>query len=157
MGSPVTVFGIYDNHVQVDTGVAALTADGFRTSDISVLFPEQPVPAAVGGGSLGLLAGIGALAIPGFGALIAAGPIVGALAGAGGSSRSVAAALAVLGVSEYQAARYDNLIREGGILLTVTCEGDSWIRRAVAILRGSDAREVTPALEATLTAQGYSK
>src|SRR4051794_28490270 len=100
MSGPTTVFGIYDNHDQVDTAVAALSADGFRTSDISILFSDSPGPVVVGGGSLGLLAGIGAMAIPGFGAFIAAGPIVGALAGAGKNSRGVAGALTGLGMSE---------------------------------------------------------
>src|SRR3984957_16902418 len=103
-GKNTAVFGIYSTYATVESGVDALKGAGFRNTDISVLFPENagskdfahekdtkaPEGAAVGGGSgavvggvLGWLAGIGALAIPGVGPLIAAGPIVAALAGVG--------------------------------------------------------------------------
>jgi hypothetical protein len=98
------VLGIYQDRIDAERAVVALQADGFRSSDISVLLPElagsqdlahikgtkAPEGAATGagtgavvGGTLGLLAGIGALAIPGVGPLIAAGPIMAALAGMG--------------------------------------------------------------------------
>src|ERR1700747_1704393 len=104
-GKKTAVFGIYKSRAQVESAVDALVAGGFRSEDISVLMPENvgtkdfahekgtkaPEGAAAGagtgaviGGTLGLLAGIGALAIPGLGPFIAAGPIMGALAGAGG-------------------------------------------------------------------------
>src|ERR1700729_1020067 len=97
-------FGIYPDQVTVGEAVDALKSAGFRNTDISVLFPENagskdfahekdtkaPEGAVVGGSSgavvggvLGWIAGIGALAIPGVGPLIAAGPIVAALAGVG--------------------------------------------------------------------------
>src|ERR1700748_1092590 len=102
MSKPV-VFGIYDSRAGLESAVTALKEGGFRNSDISALFPEgdgtkafahekgtqAPEGAAGGagtgavlGGTLGWLIGIGALAIPGVGPLIAAGPIVAALAGA---------------------------------------------------------------------------
>src|SRR6478735_8112352 len=98
-----SVFGIYLEQLQIDNAVEILRRGGFRTTDISILFPDSPatgdfaqpktpratqsVAAGMGagatiGGAIGLLAGIGALAVPGFGAFIAAGPIIGALAGA---------------------------------------------------------------------------
>src|SRR5438874_11290661 len=103
-GKNTAVFGIYRDRVGVEEAVMALQQAGFRNTDISVLFPENegtkdfahekntkaPEGAATGagtgalvGGTLGWLAGIGALAIPGIGPFIAAGPIVAALAGAG--------------------------------------------------------------------------
>ena len=99
-----SVFGIYPSTQQAENAAASLVQAGFRSDDISVLMPDRrssrelgtekatkaPEGAATGvaaggalGGTLGLLAGIGALAIPGLGPFIAAGPIVGALAGAG--------------------------------------------------------------------------
>src|SRR4029077_6801120 len=102
-GKNTAAFAIYQNRQQTEGAVDTLVAEGFRTEDISVLFPENvgtkdfahekntkaPEGAAAGagtgavvGGTLGLLAGIGALAIPGLGPFIAAGPIMGALAGA---------------------------------------------------------------------------
>src|ERR1700732_1979963 len=101
-GKNTAVFGIYSTYSDVENGVDALKDAGFRNTDISVLFPENvgskdfahehdtkaPEGAATGagtgavvGGALGWLAGIGALAIPGIGPFIAAGPIMAALAG----------------------------------------------------------------------------
>src|SRR4051812_3007262 len=101
-GKNTAVFGIYRDRVLVESTVDALKQEGFRSTDISVLFPDNqgtkdfahekstkaPEGTAAGagtgaviGGSLGWLAGIGALAIPGVGPLIAAGPIVAALTG----------------------------------------------------------------------------
>src|SRR4051812_3830008 len=103
-GKNTAVFGIYPTYGSVDGAVDELRSAGFRNTDISVLFPENvgtkdfahekgtkaPEGATAGGttgavigGAMGWLAGIGALAIPGLGPFIAAGPIMGALAGAG--------------------------------------------------------------------------
>ena len=101
-GKNTAVFGIYRTRGDVESTVDTLRREGFRNTDISVLFPENegtkdfahekntkaPEGAATGaasgavvGGGLGWLAGIGALAIPGLGPFIAAGPIMAALAG----------------------------------------------------------------------------
>ena len=103
-GKNTAVFGIYRDRTNAEEAVDALRAAGFRNSDVSALLPDNvgtkdfahekntkapegtTTGAATGGilgGALGWLAGIGALAIPGVGPLIAAGPIVGALAGVG--------------------------------------------------------------------------
>jgi len=103
-GKKTAVFGIYPTLSSADHATDTLVRAGFPASDISALLPENlgsrqiateratkaPEGAATGagsgavlGGALGLLAGIGALAIPGVGPLIAAGPIMAALAGLG--------------------------------------------------------------------------
>ena len=71
---------------------------------------------AVVGGSLGWLAGIGALAIPGLGPFIAAGPIMAALAGAGvgGAVGGLTGALIGMGIPEYEAKRYEGRVNDGG-------------------------------------------
>src|SRR5260370_27680842 len=101
----VAVFGIYSTRADVENATDSLVTVGFPTSDISVLLPENlggpkdmgtkkatkaPEGAAAGvttggviGGTLGLLAGVGLLAIPGLGPFIAAGPIHAGLAGTG--------------------------------------------------------------------------
>src|SRR5678816_3425372 len=102
MAAKNTVLSVYPNYLSVEKAVDILKEDGFRHTDISVLFPEKagsksfahdkgtraPEGAVAGagtgavvGGALGWLVGIGALAIPGVGPFIAAGPIMGALAG----------------------------------------------------------------------------
>ena len=102
------------------------------------------------GGALGWLVGIGALAIPGLGPVIAAGPIVAALAGvgAGGALGGLAGALIGLGIPEYEAKRYEGRVRNGGILLSVHCDDSEWTRRAEEILKRTGAEDVSAAGEA---------
>src|SRR2546427_7344515 len=145
-GKNTAVFGIYSDRMRVEKAVDRLKADGFRNTDISVLFPQNagtkdfahekhskaPEGATTGagtgavvGGALGWLAGIGALAIPGLGPFIAAGPIVAALAGAGagGAVGGVVGALVGLGIPEYEAKRYEGRIKSGGIVFFVFFAG----------------------------------
>jgi hypothetical protein len=98
---------------------------------------------------LGWLTGIGALAIPGLGPLIAAGPIVAALAGAGalGTVGGIIGALAGMGIPEYEAKRYEGRIREGGILLSVHCDSSDWVKRAKEVLEHTGAQEIASAGE----------
>jgi len=166
------VFGIYRDRRHVETGVDSLVAAGFRSTDISVLLPENvgtkdfahekntkaPEGATTGagagvlaGGTLGLLAGIGALAIPGLGPFIAAGPIMGALAGAGagGVVGGLIGALVGMGIPEYEAKRYEGLIKEGGVLLSVHCDDSNWVKRAKNILEQTGAADISSSGEAS--------
>ena len=104
MAKNTAVFGIYSDYETLETAVEALKNAGFRNTDVSLLCSENvgskdfahvkstkaPEGATAGaasgaviGGAVGWLLGIGALAIPGIGPLVAAGPIVAALAGLG--------------------------------------------------------------------------
>src|SRR5947199_9383148 len=170
-GKNTAVFGIYPTYGAVDGAVESLRASGFRNTDISVLFPENvgtkdfahekgtkaPEGAATGGttgfivgGALGWLAGIGALAIPGLGPFIAAGPIMAALAGAGagGVVGGVTGALIGMGIPEYEAKRYEGRVKEGGILLSVHCDDSKWTKRAKQILEETGAENVSSTGEA---------
>src|SRR5436305_6504126 len=165
------VFGIYPDRLSTENAVAALRSAGFRSTDISVLFPENvgtkdfahekntkaPEGAATGassgaviGGTLGWLTGIGALAIPGLGPFIAAGPIVAALAGVGvgGAIGGITGALIGMGIPEYEAKRYEGRVKEGGILLSVHCDDSNWTKRAKEILERTGAQDVSSAGEA---------
>src|ERR1700724_2983660 len=151
------VFGIYGTHEAVDRGADTLVRSGFASSDISVLLPENlgskaigtekatkaPEGAATGagsgavlGGTLGLLAGIGALAIPGVGPLIAAGPIMAALAGMGigGAVGGLTGALVGMGIPEYEAKRYEGRLKKGGILFSVHCATSDEVKRAKEVI-----------------------
>ena len=165
-GKNTAVFGIYPTYPAVDTAVEALRLAGFRNTDISVMFPENagtkdfahekgtkaPEGAAAGagtgavvGGAVGWLAGIGALAIPGLGPFIAAGPIVAALAGAGagGTLGGLTGALVGMGIPEYEAKRYEGRVKKGGILLSVHSDNSEWTRKAKSILEGTGAEDVS--------------
>jgi hypothetical protein len=170
-GKNTAVYGIYRDTVALGGGLEALRAAGFRGTDISVLMPENvgtkdfvhkketkaPEGATTGvasgaviGGALGWLAGIGALAIPGLGPFIAAGPIMGLLAGAGagGAVGGVAGALIGMGIPEYEAKRYEGRVKTGGILLSVHCDSSEWVKRGKTILEQTGAEEIGTAGEA---------
>src|ERR1700729_166298 len=170
-GKNTAVFGIYPQYADVENGVDALQAAGFRNTDISGLFPEKvgkkdfahkketkaPEGTAAGatsgaviGGGLGWLAGIGALAIPGLGPFIAAGPIMAALAGVGvgGAVGGITGALIGMGIPEYEAKRYEGRVKDGGILLSVHSDNSAWTKRAKEILERTGAQDVSSTGEA---------
>lgn len=99
------------------------------------------------GGALGLLAGLGALAIPGIGPVIAAGPIMTALgstalgAGLGAATGGLLGALVGLGVPNEEAGYYSEGVRRGGTLVTVSVP-DERAQAAVDILNRHNAVDV---------------
>jgi hypothetical protein len=165
------VFGIYISQLDAENAVHGLKLAGFRSTDISILFPDNagtkdlalerntkaPEGTAAGagagavvGGILGWLAGVGLLAIPGLGLFVAAGPIMAMLSGigVGGVLGGVAGALAGLGTPEYEAKRYEGRIRKGGILLSVHCDDREWVTSAREILVQTGAEDVSATTEA---------
>jgi len=165
-GKNTAVFGIYPTYAAVEQAVDALRSGGFRNTDISVLFPQNvgnkdfahekgtkaPEGATTGagtgaivGGALGWLTGIGALAIPGLGPFIAAGPIMAALAGigVGGAVGGVTGALIGMGIPEYEAKRYEGRVLKGGILLSVHSDNSDWTHRAKEILERTGAEDIS--------------
>jgi hypothetical protein len=170
MSKNTAVFGIYADRLAVEEAVDHLRTAGFRNTDISVLFPDNQgtkdfahekntkapegvttgvVAGGIAGGVLGWLTGIGALAIPGLGPFIAAGPIVAALAGAGavGTLGGIVGALAGMGIPEYEAKRYEGRVREGGVLLSVHCDNSDWVKRGKEILEQSGGQDIASASE----------
>jgi hypothetical protein len=170
-GKNTAVFGIYTDRIGVDRAVDALKAAGFSNSDVSALLPESqstkdfahekntkaPEGAATGagtgavlGGGLGWLVGIGALAIPGVGPFIAAGPIMAALAGAGvgGAVGGLTGALIGMGIPEYEAKRYEGRVKDGGILLSVHTDNSDDTKRAKEILEHTGAQDISSTGEA---------
>jgi hypothetical protein len=105
------------------------------------------------GGKLGLLAGVGLLAIPGLGPFIAAGSIMAALAGlgVGGAVGGVAGALIGMGTPEFEAKRYQDRLAAGGIPLSVHCETSEEIKRAKELLEVTGGEDVTSTGEASTT------
>lgn len=179
-GKNTAAFGIYRSKAEVEYAVDQLRSEGFRNTDVSVLFPENrgtkdfavekntkaPEGTAAGvttgavvGGALGWLAGIGALAIPGVGPLIAAGPIVAVLTGVGvgGAVGGIAGALIGMGIPEYEARRYEGRIKEGGILLSIHCDSADWTKKAKLLLERTGATDVSSTGEAPADWQSTDK
>jgi len=172
MAKNKSVFGIYSSRSGVENAVTALRDVGFQQADVSVLLPENlgnreiatqkntkaPEGATTGassgaviGGTLGWLVGIGALAIPGLGPFIAAGPIMAALAGAGvgGAVGGVTGALVGMGIPEFEAKRYEGRLQKGGILVSVHCDTSEEVKRAKDILQRTGAEDISTAGEAS--------
>ncbi|HSS95746.1 MAG TPA: hypothetical protein VLK33_01880 [Terriglobales bacterium] len=163
----VGVFGICSTRAAVENAIDSLMRVGFPASDISVLLPESlggpkdmgtekatkaPEGTAVGvtaggviGGTLGLLAGIGLLAIPGLGPFIAAGPIMAGLAGlgVGGAVGGVTGALIGMGIPEFEAKRYEGRLKNGGILLSVHCDTAEEIKQAKEVVERTGGDDVS--------------
>jgi hypothetical protein len=165
------VFCIATSEAQAETIVKELKDEGFSYNDISVLFPDRagtkhfaheqhtkaPEGAIAGvgtggmlGGTLGWLAGIGVLAIPGLGPFIAAGPIMTALSGAavGAAVGGITGALVGMGIPEYEAKRYEGKIARGNILISVHTDDHDQARKATEIFRQAGAGDIATAGEA---------
>lgn len=113
------------------------------------------VAGGVLGGSLGLLAGIGVLAIPGLGPFIAAGPILATLSGSavGGGIGLIIGALIGSGIPEYEAKKYEAGLKSGNILLSVHIDNDEEKKRAYDILKKDGAKDISASSEKTRAAR----
>lgn len=170
-GKNTAVYAIFPNRTAAEESVDRLLADGFRNEDISVLLQDNvgtkdfahekhtkaPEGTTAGvlaggviGGTIGVLAGIGVLAIPGLGPLIAAGPVIAALTGigSGGIVGGLMGALVGMGIPEYEAKRYEGRIKEGGVLLSVHCDSSEWITKAKHSLALTGGEDIASANEA---------
>jgi hypothetical protein len=169
--SKKSVYCISTSKVQAEQIVNQLKSDHFSNNDISVLFPDKdttrdfahqkstkaPEGAVAGagtggviGGALGWIAGIGALAIPGVGPFIAAGPIVAAVSGVaiGGAVGGITGGLIGLGIPEIEAKRYESKIKEGNILISVHTENSTQINLAKDIFKKAGANDICATGEA---------
>ena len=156
---------------QADTIIQNLQAAGFSGNNISVLMADKggtgdfahehntkaPEGAATGasagamlGGALGWLTGIGALAIPGLGPFIAAGPIMAALGGVaiGGTVGGLTGALIGMGIPEFEAKKYEGKVKLGSSLISVHSEDSNETKRAKEIFLHAGAKDITTAGEA---------
>ena len=168
-----SVYCIANTTAQAESIVDALKGAGFSNDAISALMPDKrstkdfahehntkaPEGATTGGvaglgvgAALGWLAGIGALAIPGVGPFIAAGPIMAALGGAaiGTAAGGVVGGLVGMGIPEFEAKRYDAKIREGNILISVHTEDSKQRDVAKDIFKRFDADDISTGSEASV-------
>jgi hypothetical protein len=168
-----SVMCIVQNQTKANAIVGSLQKSGFPSNDISVLFPDKegtkdfahehntkaPEGAVAGagaggvlGGTIGFLAEIGALAIPGLGPFIAAGPLLAALSGAaaGATIGGITGALIGLGIPEIEAKRYEGKIKSGNILIAVHAETSDEQKRAEEIFKVAQADDICSTSEASV-------
>lgn len=154
------------NTRQTESIIRNLKDAGFQGGDISVLMADQaqardfayekntkaPEGATAGagtglviGGTLGWLAGIGLLAIPGLGPFIAAGPIMAALSGAavGGTLGGLTGALIGMGLPEIEAKLYESKVKAGNSLVSVQSEDCNECERARIIFERAGAKDIS--------------
>jgi len=168
-----SVVGIVESQLQAESAVSELRERGILVSSISVLLPDTdgtrdfahehhtkaPEGAVAGastggviGGALGVLAGIGALGLPGVGPLIAAGPLLAALSGAaaGAAIGGIAGALIGLGIPEIEAKLYEGKIRGGNILIAVHVDTPEQQRAAEQSLKAAGGHDISSTTEASV-------
>lgn len=169
------VFCIANSEPQAVQIVDHLKAAGF-SNEISVLLPDKsgtkdfahehhtkaPEGATTGGvsggvlgGALGWLAGIGALAIPGLGPFIAAGPIMATLGGAavGATVGGVTGALIGMGLPEFEAKQYEGKVKGGNILIAVHANDSEDATRVEQIYEEAGAEHISSAAEVAAKAE----
>lgn len=135
-------FAIFPDRMSIETVLTRLRCEGFRSSDVSVLFRENrgtweqthreysktyvaagatSIPGRSSHGALRWLAGIGVIEIPGQGNFVAVGPVRAALKATefGGFHGALVLSLMSMGVPEWQAKRYERRLSERWFLLSV--------------------------------------
>ena len=168
-----SIFCIATTQGQAEQIVERLQAQGFAASEISVLLPDTSgtgdfghvkstkasegvtagaTTGGLAGGVLGLLAGIGALAIPGAGPFIAAGPIMAALSGAslGAATGGVVGGLIGLGIPEIEAKRYEDKLKKGNYLIAAHADDGEKLDRAKQIFKDAGAEDISTISEANV-------
>lgn len=165
------VIGFVESSAQAERVVARLKERGFALGDISILLPDKkasrdfaheahtkaPEGAVAGagtggmlGGTLGLLVGMGSLAIPGLGVFIAAGPLLAALSGvaAGAAIGGVTGALIGMGIPELEARAYEGKISSGNVLVAVHTDNLEQKKHAEDVLKSFGTKDVASRTEA---------
>lgn len=174
-----SIIAILDSQLKTESAVNALQKRGVPPSAISVLLPDKdgtrdfahehntkaPEGAVAGagtggviGGTLGVLAGIGALAIPGLGPFIAAGPLMAALSGAaaGAAIGGIGGALIGLGIPEIEAKRYEGKIKGGNILVAVHVEDSAQQKVAEEVLKQEGAQDISTQSEESVPKSAHA-
>ncbi len=172
-----TIARMYDSYADASAAIRGLEAAGFDHDDISLVSRNSGTEsradnddsttgsgagtgATIGtlvGGGAGLLAGLGSLAIPGLGPVVAAGWLIAALTGAGvgAAAGGLLGGLTSAGVEEADAHVYAEGVRRGGTLVTVRTE-ETRAAEAERILAAHNPVD-TAARRGEYTAGGWSR
>lgn len=148
-----TVIGVFSDEETAESAISAMRDGGFGDDEISLVARGQDGASddqmgsltsgtATGGtigGVAGLMAGIGALAIPGIGPIVALGPIAATLSGA--MAGGITGGLIDLGIPPQRGEYYQNQVREGKILSVIETDEEK-VEQAASILRDNGAYDV---------------
>lgn len=150
-----TVIGVFNSRDDAETAINQLRQQGFTNEEINIVskkggrqggteyVDDDITDGALTGGTLGgiggLILGAGALAIPGVGPIIAAGPIAAALSGA--VAGGIAGGLIDWGIPAEVSRRYEQEVAQGGILAVVRTNSQK-VNQAAQILRQNGAKDV---------------
>ena len=153
------VIGVFDAGDAAQGAVHALEAAGYAHDDISLVMQQRGSAPEVGAGEtkadqgmvagvsagavLGGLAGLAALAIPGIGPILAAGPIAVALGALSGAALGgLVGSFTGLGVPTERAKEYEEAVRAGGVVVAVKVADRQDEERATGVLQGYGPRTV---------------
>jgi hypothetical protein len=179
MPQSLTIFALYGSRVAAESTADRLIQSGVRTSDISVLLPEQ-VPAlshhttlqpklgkeaAVPGsrgvfsGALGVLAGLSMLALPGLGPLVGEGTLKAGLAslGVAGAVGNFAKYLINLGVPELEAQRYEDRLKQQAVLFALRCDTPEQAARFSELMKETGAQDLCAVVEPYTTSSAAAR
>jgi hypothetical protein len=159
-----TVIGLFRDSNEAQAALHDLEAAGFPVDNLNLVAYDgsgvysdvlrrgnelgaNTTRGAAAGGVAGLLLGLAAVALPGIGPIVAAGPIAAALAGAGvgAAAGGMLGALADMGVPGHEAKYYEEAIRRGGTLVIVRALGEDMAERAQSLLDRHGALDVEAA------------
>ena len=151
MAQTKTVIGVFDSEHSAESAVAELRRSGFSDNEISVVGKDAGKHGGHGdgvgdgatwgaglGAGAGLLATAGALAIPGFGPVLAMGPLAATLTAAAGGG--IAGALVDFGVPSGQSKQYEAKVKEGKYLAVLKTSKDA--HKAQQCLQDEGASDV---------------
>jgi hypothetical protein len=176
----IAVFGIFTSRMRAEQAIDRMITNGFSIDDISVLtsrpatmqqvtaekhtkIPEAATAGATAGaaigGTIGLLAGTGVLPVPGAGRFVAAGPIMGALAGMGSGvlAGGIVGSVIGSGIPEYEIKRYQDRVESGGILVSVHCAKSEWVLKTKNLLEHYGAEDISSVNEPIVSTAGVEK
>ncbi len=149
------IVGVFESRERAREAIEALQEEGFSEEDLSIVarqdqgqdggdMTEDITQGAAWGGGLGalggILAGAGAIAIPGIGPILAAGPLAAGLTGA--VAGGIAGGLIDLGIPEEAGQQFEEDVKQGRLLAIVETDDDEQVGRVQSLLEEYGADEV---------------
>jgi hypothetical protein len=156
-----TVYCLASTEPQANEILTHLRNLGYSSAEVSVLLKQNETrnisvkedavrgatTGGIAGGILGALAGLTVLSVPVLGPLLVAGPIISALGGAAvggvvGGLAGGSGALTHIGISERDAARVEQRLHDGAILVAVHSQDPARRDRAIRVFKSSGVDDI---------------